>query len=114
MLIATQWSQDTRVLYLSGRFDKSARVPMETALAAGEGRACQKLVLDLSKVSSIDSAGIGKLVLLYHSLRRKGVGLILHNPRACVETVLQLANLSSHMPITHEATVPQDVVGCSA
>ncbi|MCA9461455.1 MAG: STAS domain-containing protein [Nitrospira sp.] len=102
MLIMAKWSQSTRVLFLSGRFDKSARVPMETALAAGEGRFCQKLILDFSKVSSMDSAGIGKLLLLYYSLRKKGVGLVIHNPRPTVEELLQLVNLSSQIPITHD------------
>jgi len=102
MLIMARWNQDTRVLFLAGRFDKSARVPMETALAAGEGRFCQKLILDLTKVSSIDSAGIGKLLLLYYSLRKKGVGLVIHNPRPSVEDLLQLVKLSSQIPITHD------------
>ena len=104
MLILAKWSQNTRVLLLSGRFDKSARVPMETALAAGEDRICQKLILDFTKVSSMDSAGIGKLLLLYHSLRKKGVGLVIHNPRPSVESLLQLVNLSTQIPITHSPT----------
>ena len=102
MLIMAKWNQNACILLLSGRFDKSARVPMETALAAGEGRFCQKLVMDFTKVSSIDSAGIGKLLMLYHSLRKKGVGLVIHNPRPSVEDILQVVNLSSQIPITHD------------
>ncbi|MDR4493205.1 MAG: STAS domain-containing protein [Nitrospirales bacterium] len=109
MLIRAKWSQDTRVLFLSGRFDKSARVPLETALAAGEGRVCQKLILDFTTVSSLDSAGIGKLMLLYHSLRKKGVSLVIHNPRPCVEGLLQLVDLPTLIPVTHAQTEVRSV-----
>ncbi len=102
MLVRAKWSQDTRILQLSGRFDKAARVPVETALAAGGGRDCQRVILDFGRVSSIDSAGIGRLLLLYHSLRKKGIGLLIHNPRPVVENLLQLASLPIFIPVTHD------------
>jgi anti-anti-sigma factor len=84
-------------------------VPVETALAAGEGRPWKQAVMDFSKVSSIDSAGIGKLLLLYHSLRKKGVAMRVINPKPCVEAFLDLANLSMIIPITHENSDVQPV-----
>jgi anti-anti-sigma factor len=101
MLVRAKWSHDTRILQLSGRFDKAARVPVETALAAGGGRDCRRIILDFSRVSSIDSAGIGRLLLLYHALRKKGIGLLIQNPRPAVETLMQLANLPTFIPVTH-------------
>ena len=100
MLVTTRWDKKTRILLLSGRFDKAARVPMETALDAGEGCPCTQVILDFSKVSSMDSAGIGKLLLLYHSLRRKGMALTVMNPKPAVEALLHLVNLTSVIPIT--------------
>ena len=73
MLVKTRWNKETQILLLSGRFDKTARVPVETALADGDGHPRNQVVLDFSSVSSMDSAGIGKVLLLYHSLRKKGV-----------------------------------------
>lgn len=102
MLVRARWENETRILMLSGRFDKSARVPVETALAAGEGRPWKQVVMDFSKVSSMDSAGIGKLLLLYHSLRKKGVALTVINPRAPVEDLLHLVRLTTIIPIIHE------------
>jgi anti-sigma B factor antagonist len=101
MLVMTRWEKETRILLLSGRFDKSARVPVETALATGEDRRCSQVILDLSKVSSMDSAGIGKLLLLYHSLRKNGVALTVMNPRPSVEELLHLVNLATLFPIVH-------------
>ena len=101
MLVMTRWDKETRILLLSGRFDKTARVPVETALASGEGRQCKHVVLDFAKVSSLDSAGIGKLLLLYYSLRKNGVALTVMNPRPSVEELLHFVNLATLFPIVH-------------
>jgi len=73
MLVMAHWDKEMLILLLSGRFDKTARVPVETALAEIESRSCKHVVFDFSKVSSLDSAGIGKLLLLYYALRKKNV-----------------------------------------
>ncbi len=104
MLVMTRRDKETRILLLSGRCDKTARVPVETALAAAEGPGCTQVVLDFSKVSSLDSAGIGKLLLLYYSLRKKGVALTVMNPRSSVEELLHLVNFSTLFPIVQNKT----------
>jgi len=109
MLVTTRWDKETRILLLSGRFDKSARVPVETALAAGEGYPCKQVILDFSKVSSMDSAGIGKLLLLYYSLRKKSVALTVMNPKPSVEELLHLVNLATVIPITQHKTQVRSV-----
>jgi len=102
MLVRARWENETRILLLSGRFDKSARVPVETALAAEEDHPWKQVVMDFSRVSSMDSAGIGKLLLLYHSLRKKGVALTVINPKPSVECLLHLVRLATIIPITQE------------
>ena len=109
MLVTTRWDKDTRILLLSGRFDKAARVPVETAVAAGEGCPCKQVILDFSKVSSIDSAGIGKLLLLYYSLRKKGVAITVMNPRSSVEGLLQMVNMAAFIPIVQHKTQVRSV-----
>ncbi len=109
MLVMARWEKKTRILLLSGRFDKAARVPVETALAAVESRPCKHVILDFSKVSSIDSAGIGKLLLLYHSLRKKGMALTVANPRSSIEELLHLVNLATVIPIAHHDTQVRSV-----
>ena len=106
MLVMTRWEKKTRILLLSGRFDKTARVPVETALAGAEERPCNQVILNFSGVSSMDSAGIGKLLLLYYSLRKKGVSLTVLNPRPIVEDLLQMVNLATVIPIVqHQSQV---------
>ena len=109
MLVTTRWDKETRILLLSGRFDKAARVPVETAIAEGEGYSCKHVILDFSKVSSMDSAGIGKLLLLYHSLRKKGRALTVMNPKPSVEALLHLVNLATVIPITQYKAPVQSV-----
>lgn len=101
MLVNVRWNKETQILLLSGRFDKAARVPLETALADGEGHPRNKVVLDFSNVSSMDSAGIGKVLLLYHSLRKKGVALTVMNPRPLIEELLHFVNFATFIPILH-------------
>jgi anti-anti-sigma factor len=109
MLVTTRWDKETRILLLSGRFDKAARVPVETAIAEGEGYPCKQVILDFSKVSSMDSAGIGKLLLLYHSLRKKGRALSVMNPKPSVEALLQLVNSVTVIPIMQYKAPVQSV-----
>jgi len=55
----------------------------------------QRLVLDLSGVSSMDSAGIGELALLQGWAQGKNVALKCAGPNRLVSTLLQLTNLDS-------------------
>lgn len=99
MLVKIRWDKDTQILLLSGRFDKTARIPVVAAIAAGEGHPRNQVILDFSNVSSMDSAGIGKVLLLHHSLRKKKVALTVINPRSAVAELLHLVNLATFIPI---------------
>lgn len=109
MLVMTRWDKKIQILLLSGRFDKNACVPVEGALASGAGHPCQQVILDFEKVSSMDSAGVGKLLLLYYSFRKKGVALTVKNPRPSVEAMFQLANLATVIPILQDKTEARSV-----
>lgn len=68
------------------------------ALSRLVGEALQhtsKLVLDLSGVSSMDSAGIGELALLQTWAQEKGAELKCAGPNAVVRTLLGLTNLDT-------------------
>jgi len=54
-----------------------------------------KLVLDLSGVSSMDSAGIGELALLHTWAQERKADLKCAAPSAVVQTLLDLTNLDS-------------------
>jgi anti-sigma B factor antagonist len=59
----------------------------------------QKLVLDLSGVSSMDSAGIGELALLQTWAQEKNASLKCAGPNSLVSALLGLTNLDSVLEI---------------
>jgi len=58
-----------------------------------------KVVLDLSGVSSIDSAGIGELAFLYSWARSQNADLKCASPTPFVRDLLDLTNLDSVLEI---------------
>ena len=72
------------------------------ALSSVVGEALQQartIVLDLSGVSSIDSAGIGELALLQTWAQRESVSLKCAAPTPLVTALLELTNLDSVLEI---------------
>jgi anti-sigma B factor antagonist len=72
-----------------GEGDVILRDSIEKALKGG----ATKILLNLSKISYMDSAGIGELVACYKRAREKGGELKLLNPSGKVEDLLQLTKL---------------------
>jgi len=82
------------VLEIEGRIvlgeeSNSFREKVKSLLAAGK----KKIVLNLSNVSYIDSAGLGTLVATFHSARSQGATLKLANLGAKFKEVLQVTKL---------------------
>jgi anti-sigma B factor antagonist len=72
------------------------------ALARVVGEVLQserKVVLDLSGVSSMDSAGIGELALLQTWAQRENASLKCAGPNPLVKTLLDLTNLDSVLEV---------------
>jgi len=85
---------EVSVVDLSGKItigegDVLLRETIETLLK--EGRS--KIVLNLARISYMDSAGIGELVACYKRSREKGGQLKLLNPSGKVYDLLQLTKL---------------------
>jgi anti-sigma B factor antagonist len=85
---------DVSVVDLSGKItigegDVVLRETVETLLKEGRSR----IVLNLARISYMDSAGIGELVACYKRSREKGGQLKLLNPSGKVYDLLQLTKL---------------------
>lgn len=91
------------VFELSGHlvFDEGDRIFRDQvkAFAAAGGR---RLIVDLSRVSYVDSGGIGSLVEMYLHLMRRGGHLKLLSPSACARRVLQITQLDCVLEIFEE------------
>ena len=77
-----------RILRLAGSFTMATLSVFQDALNAGDA---PSLIIEMSEVSRIDSAGVGALVQAYVSCRRAGGRLALVGVNTRVQDVLQTA-----------------------
>jgi len=95
-------TQDTvdanMILHLDGRFDFGVRKIFKEAVdgVSAEG---SSVVLDLEKVTFVDSSALGLLVICHQNLKNKNVSFFLVNPQTYVKQVLELANIGKMIPI---------------
>ena len=54
---------------------------------------CKRCVLDLSSVTSVDSAGLGMLMIAYQDSRQRRYDLVLQGPTGQVKRLLQITDL---------------------
>ena len=90
---------DVIIVHCQGRIvyrDEAAALSRVVGEVLQEAR---KLVLDLSGVSSMDSAGIGELALLQSWAQGKNVSLKCAGPNSLVRTLLDLTNLDSVLEV---------------
>ncbi len=98
-------SRDVTVIRFSGAAELTST---SSVLADLEGvvqdRGDTKVLIDLSRVSRIDSAGLGALMSCYtHAVRNSGV-LKLLRPNAQVKRVLSLTHLDTVVPAFEDET----------
>ena len=85
---------DITVLIISGRVtigagDADLRETVQRALATG----ARKIVLDMSKVTKLDSSGIGELISAYASVTHRGGAMAIAGLSSRLATVLQVTQL---------------------
>jgi anti-anti-sigma factor len=86
---------DVAVVYCQGRIVYRDEAAALARLAGELLQHVDKLVLDLTGVTSIDSAGIGELALLQAWAQNKNVNLKCAGPNSLVSHLLGLTNLDS-------------------
>jgi len=88
----TEHSQAT-VVALSGELDADTAGRLRTLLAEQLLAGPSPLVLDLTELTFIDSAGLAALISGSKGARRAGVELILAGPAAAVRKVMKLTGI---------------------
>jgi anti-anti-sigma factor len=92
MNITQENVQGQAIVHLDGRFDFGARKDFKDAVEqATQGGA--PIVLDLGKVTFVDSSALGLLVICHQNLKSKNIPFYLVNPQTYVKQVLDLANI---------------------
>jgi anti-anti-sigma factor len=93
----------TAIVRCRGRiiFHEEARTLAEAVRALIQTHA--KVVLDLSEVRDVDSAGLGTLASLHLLARKHGHEFVLVNPVTFVRDLLQLTRLDRELQVLHDA-----------
>lgn len=87
------------VLHLHGVFDGGAVAVLEPLLAAQLKAESPRVVIDLSDVRYITSAGVGALVNAHRRTRARGGVLVLASPSESLREMFTTLNLGSVLPI---------------
>jgi anti-sigma B factor antagonist len=92
--------QITAVVRLTGRMTLGMRLrEMESNISDIADDGIEKLILDLSGVEFVDSAGLGALMIIYGNMKVRGGQLRLVAPAARVLDLLKLTHTDSILPI---------------
>jgi anti-anti-sigma factor len=95
----TQKKLDGRVfVQMEGRFDFATRKIFKDAMDEAIKEE-MPIVLDLARVSFVDSSALGLLVISHQNLKHKKIPFSLVNPQTYVRQVLDLANVAKMIPI---------------
>jgi anti-anti-sigma factor len=86
-------------LALVGEFDGSALAPFEEAIEALMTSE-RPIVIDLRRVTFIDSSGLWALILTQRICRQRGIGLLLKPGRESVQSVFEVTGLHDVLPFT--------------
>ena len=90
----------TAVFRLTGRMTLGMRLrEIESKITDAAGNGVERLILDLSGIEFIDSAGLGALMILYGNMKLRGGKLRLVAPAARVLDVFKLTHTDSILHI---------------
>lgn len=91
----------TAIVRCTGRivFHEEAKTLAEAVRALIESH--ERVVLDLSQVHDVDSAGLGTFASLHLTARRRGHTFVLMNPVSFVRDLLELTQLDRQLHVVH-------------
>lgn len=95
-------SRETQVIEVVGRLDSDHAQRLLCEAESALARGVQHLVLDLSGVQFINSAGLRALVEIFKHAERRRRHLSVLNPSDRVEKVLALVGLEDVLPIVRD------------
>jgi anti-anti-sigma factor len=87
------------VVALAGELDLACAPELSRALADLAGTGCDRVVVELSELSFIDSTGIKALIAAARAMEEEGGALTLSAPTPNVARVFEIVKLSDVIPI---------------
>lgn len=84
---------------LSGELDESSSHSVRAELdEIIDNNSFTKFVIDMSRLSFMDSTGIGVLIGRFKKLKEKKISLMIANPSNVVDKILNLSGIYQFMP----------------
>jgi anti-sigma B factor antagonist len=98
-----QFDPDITGISCSGRFTMGTRLSETEALIQSLiEQGLRKLVLDLTHVDVVDSAGLGVIVRIFGELNERGGRLRISGPREQVRRLFEITHTASFLPVDNE------------
>jgi anti-sigma B factor antagonist len=98
--LRVEHQDDRAIVNVGGEVDIATCPQLRDLLNELVDRGIYQLVVDLDKVSFMDSSGIGVLVGVYRRIREHGGSLRLTGPSAEVRRVLELTRVTTILPVS--------------
>jgi len=94
--IAERTVANVHILELSGDlvYDEGTAM-LRSVLTTAVANGARECLLDLSRITYLDSGGVGSLVEMFRHVTRRGGQLKLLNPSACARRVLGITKLTA-------------------
>jgi anti-sigma B factor antagonist len=89
-------------LLLAGELDAATVPQLELALDKAENAGAEQIVVDLERLTFIDSTGLQALVAYHRRFDGSGPALVIRRPRAEVASIFALVGLDKLLRITED------------
>lgn len=103
LVVETQYDGDAVIVVLAGELDLAMADPVRTALACAMSQSRERLIVDLSGVTFIDSSGLHIILDAYKLCRDGGPRLTIRPGPPCVQQVFEVTNLVDYLPFEMSA-----------
>ena len=100
MKIKYNLDKNTLFVYLIGELDECTASKTKEVIDGliDEMLGLQRVVFNLSKLTFMDSTGIGMLIGRYKKLKAQNVGIFIQDPTTAIEKVIEVSGLYKIMP----------------
>ena len=105
-LVGVSRSESSVVVEVDGELDLATAPQLRDRLVALAEEGQTQVILDLTRLSFIDSTGLSVLVMALNRARADGGSVLIRNPSQSVLRILEITGLVSVFTIEHEDAVP--------
>lgn len=97
--VATNFVDGQVLLQISGELDCATAAQLRQAMDDLRGRTIATLVLDLARLTFIDSSGLHEIVVAFKRQREAGGELVIRDPNPSTRRVLDIVGLSQVLAV---------------